>query len=487
MKRPLCLLALLLTLSTPVLSESIKRAVIYQDMAYLTLDREAVNHKVLLDVPPDVIPESITAVPKGGVIRSLEVELWRSVSGKTKQIQDLLAQKRALLASKKKLQATVEKEIVIIFDAAGATKKESTFPKTRMVEALAFIDERVNALNARHIKLGQEMDELETQVKDLEDQLRAISERQGYRITVEADGIIQISYALKNAYWKPEYAVYAAPGKGELRLETSARIWQATGMDWDAEEVFISTGRPSFGIQAPELYPWRLAAPRIQKRMYKEQDMLAAAPEEGAMENEMEVKATATSYFIGAVRTVTIPGDGTPRTVSLQKKALDAKLFRITAPKLKAAAFLRAEGTWPGNAPLIPGSYSAFVDNEFCGKGNLKEVQPGEKMTLDLGKDEGIKVERKEKVYHEKTITGKDKTTYTYTITIENTRAEQVRMTAKDQIPISQDEEIKVNLLEANPKAIPDEDGMLTWEIDCPAHKKTTVGFSFSVTGLPPF
>jgi len=489
MKRPLVLAFILFLAALPVNAEDIKRVVLYQDMAYITLEKTAQDHRVVLDMPPDIVLDSIMAAANpGGTLSSLEIEPWRASTGKAKQLHELLAQKKNQLEAKKRLQATYEKQIEIIYTAAQATRRDSSFPRQRLVESLAFIDERVNALNARSIRAGEEITELATQIKDLEDQLRTLSQRQGYRLTARAEGVLSISYAVRNAFWRPEYTVAALPGTNALTVETSARLWQSTGMDWEAEEILVSTGRPSYGIQAPDIRPWYVAAPRPSRRKIMAEAAMMAAPlevDEGALP-EPEVKATSTSFFIGAARSVTVPGDGTQRTVRLQKQALTPSFSRITIPKLNQAVFLRAEGTWPGQAPIIPGNYTAFVDGEYCGKGAFKAFQPGEILSVDLGRDEGLKVKRQEQRFHEKTLTGKDKTTYSVTIHIENTRVQPAGVIVKDQIPVSQDEKVTVELTSADPKTRPDKDGTLTWEITCPAKAKASVSFSFVVVGIAP-
>ncbi len=489
MKRPLVLAFILFLAALPVNAEDIKRVVLYQDMAYITLEKTAQDHRVVLDMPPDIVLDSIMAAANpGGTLSSLEIEPWRASTGKAKQLHELLAQKKNQLEAKKRLQATYEKQIEIIYTAAQATRRDSSFPRQRLVESLAFIDERVNALNARSIRAGEEITELATQIKDLEDQLRTLSQRQGYRLTARAEGVLNISYAVRNAFWQPEYTVMAVPGKNALSLETSARLWQSTGMDWEASEVLVSTGRPSYGIQAPDIRPWYIAGIRPRVRALKAEAEMTAAPLEAeeAAAPEPVVKATSTSFFIGAARSVTLPGDGTPRTVRLQKQALSPTFSRVTIPRLNQAVFLRAEGPWAGPAPIIPGAYTAFVDGEFCGKGAFKTFQPGERLSVDLGRDEGLKVRRQEERFHEKTLTGKDKTTYRVTITIENTRGQTVGVSVKDQIPVSQDEKVSVELTSAEPKAQPDRDGILAWEMACPANAKTTVAFSFVVVGMAP-
>jgi len=114
----------------------------------------------------------------------------------------------------------------------------------------------------------------------------------------------------------------------------------------------------------------------------------------------------------------------------------------------------------------------------------LKTVEPGEDITVDLGRDEGIKIDRKEKTFTEKTMTGKNKSTKTVTITIENTRDKKIDLKMKDQIPVSDDEGIKVDMKESVPVSKPDEEGMLNWDISLEPKAKVEMMFIYTVTGL---
>jgi uncharacterized protein (TIGR02231 family) len=493
MKRSLLAIMVILAASGPALAETIKRAVLYQDMAYVTVERETVNRKAVVVAPPEFIRDSLRVVPAGdGVGRDLSVEPKRTMGGRAKQIRDALTGKKAALEGRQRLQKTIEREIELIFENAGAKGREAVYSRARLSDALSFIDERVGSLNRRHIALAQEIDGLSVEIRDLEEQLKDISGRQGYEISVvmDSDRPVLVSYAVTNCSWRPEYTVHAYPSKGTVRIETSAAVRQATGADWDVEELMVATGRPGFGIQAPELHPWNIGLPvpvlRDSAGISRKAMMSAAPAAEAALEEEIEpeVKATAASYVIGAARSVTLPGDGSQRSIALGRKNVAMEMGRTAAPKYDASVFLRGTGVWEGNTPLLQGTYTSFVDGEYMGRGSMKQAQPGEKVVVDLGRDEGIRVERKEKVFHERTITGRDRTTCTCTITVRNTRTAPVRVTLKDQIPLSLDEAVKVELVEANPRVVPDADGFLAWETDCAPGTVNPVTFTFSVTGM---
>lgn len=492
MKRSLLTILLVLVLSGAAYAEAFKRVVLYQDMAYLTVERMTTGRKLLVDAPPEMVRESLSVVPvQGGSIRSIGVEPKRVMSGRAAGIKADLDRNRAALEAKKRLKATAERQIELVFDAARGGEKEAPFSKTRLAEALSFIDARVGGLNEKVVSLDREIEGLSLKVKDLEAELAQVSGRRGFEITVEADAerLVEVSYAVTNGSWSPEYTVRADPAAGELAIETSALMRQATGIDWEIAQLAVATGRPGFGVGAPELLPWEIGLPRAYRgEGALQKSALAAAPMAQAEDSleEPEVKATAVSFIVGAARSVTLPGDGKPRTTVLQRKPVKAVLERVSAPKLDSSVYLRATAPWEANLPLMPGSYTAFVEGEFMGRGFLKGAQPGERISVDLGRDEGVTVERREKVFHERTLTGKDRTTYTSTMTVKNTRKTLVRVTLKDQVPLSRDEAVRVDLVEASPKAVPDKDGILSWDLDLKAGAEAKVVLSFSVTGRPP-
>jgi hypothetical protein len=70
------------------------------------------------------------------------------------------------------------------------------------------------------------------------------------------------------------------------------------------------------------------------------------------------------------------------------------------------------------------------------------------------------------------------------TITLENTRDKKIELKLKDQIPVSDDESIKVELDKITPQIKPDDDGMLNWDIALEPKSKTTVSFTYTVTGM---
>lgn len=465
----------------------IDKAVLYNDQAVLVFD-DTIKGTLSFEAPPDLIPDSLVVTPRpGGTVRSVSMEPLRSPSGSVKALQEKLADARASLAETKREQAMVDRQIEVIFLSAGSKDKPVPFSRQQISDALGFMDARIPGLNRRAVELSRKITSLETEVKDLQNRLNAVNKDPGWLIRITGDGPVDISFGVRSASWRPEYRVQASPAASKLTMETSVSIRQATGMDWDIGELHVSTGSPSHGIQAPELEPWYLRRPslRAMKAMPESMDaasMVAAAPME---ETVAPVETTSTSYLIGAAANVHLAGDGTPETVLLARRLLTAGFTLVSVPRFREGAYLRAEVVLATDAPLVPGSYSSFVDGVYAGRGLLARTEPGQKTTIDLGIDEGIVIERKEtQAFHEKTITGRDRTTYAYEITVENTRSKNASLILRDQIPVSRDEDIEVKLIGTSPEIRPDSDGFLTWELSLEPKQKRKVAFSYSITGL---
>ena len=63
---------------------------------------------------------------------------------------------------------------------------------------------------------------------------------------------------MPGARWKPAYDLHYASARGQIRVETSAVVEQATGEDWTDAALLLSTAMPGRGIDLPELLTWTL-------------------------------------------------------------------------------------------------------------------------------------------------------------------------------------------------------------------------------------
>lgn len=465
----------------------IDRAVIYDDQAVITFSSR-IDGFLSFDAPGEIIPESLLVRPReGGRVESVSMEPARTESGAAGALREELGRAQTDLALKRRELAYLDRQIDTIFQSLVSRDRPAS-SRQQLAEILGFMDERVPALNRKAVETLSAITGLETRVKDLQARLASLGDRPGLLVRVKGSGRADVTYAVKPAAFRPEYRIHAWPDSSTIVIDCLATLSQTTGMDWDIRELWVATGRPGHGIHAPELVPWfvgqrQRVLDKASAVMMEAVPMVSAAPENDTIP---EVRPTGTTTILGAARNVKLPGDGTPATVRLASIRQEAAFSSVTVPKHSERAYLRARTTLAGDVPLVEGRYSSFVDGVYTGSAELSRYTPGQEMAVDLGEQEGILVRRtKKKAFHEKTITGKDRTTYAYEIAVENKRSGTIRIAVKDQIPVSRDESVEVRLIETNPRTLPDENGFLSWETDLDPNERRTFEFRFSVTGMP--
>ncbi|MBB3696587.1 mucoidy inhibitor MuiA family protein [Flammeovirga yaeyamensis] len=146
----------------------------------------------------------------------------------------------------------------------------------------------------------------------------------------------------------------------------------------------------------------------------------------------------------------TILSNFSEKTVIYKENTIDANFEYNSIPKLSKHVYLTAQLTNWEDLQLANGRANIFLDNAFVGKSNLNIDQLSDTLKLSMGVDNFITVDRTRlPKYNEKNTFGSSqKLSEAYKITIRNTKDEVVNCHIYDQIPISQNKEIQVEILE---------------------------------------
>lgn len=379
-----------------------------------------------------------------------------------------------------------------------------------------FISERSRVLQADALKLARERRELAKERDRLKRELQQIQSarpKQRYVATLDVDVItageleVELTYVVQNAHWQPLYDLRLAGSN--LEVTYLAQVTQNTGEDWRDVSLTLSTAQPALALLIPELKPWYIQprtppvvmpAPRA-KSAGPMLAMPAAAPAHFAAQAMEEVVPETLSYDLvadsatisesGASLTyqlparADIPGNNDPRKVTIGVFGLRPDLDYVTAPKQEQVCYRRA--TLKNDSPytLLPGSAQLFEGDEYLGATQLEFVAPNQKFELALGADERLRVERKlaaREVDKAFILGDRKRIRYAYTIKLENLRDTPQVIFVRDQLPVSRDEQIKVKLDSADPKATDQTDlNQLEWKFTLDQGAKQTIRFDFSV------
>jgi uncharacterized protein (TIGR02231 family) len=192
--------------------------------------------------------------------------------------------------------------------------------------------------------------------------------------------------------------------------------------------------------------------------------------------------------------TFRIPARVTVRSGVGQKKVFISaetpkpSLMIRSAPKKDATAFLHAKFTHGGIAPLLPGEVSLYRDGVFTGRGHLPLIVQGEEKELGFGQDDLVKIARVElkRAKGESGIIASSNTDEQhYKITVKNYHDWAMPVTIVDQMPVSEDEKIVVDLLpmttEPTERNYDDKLGLLAWTYELKPQEEKAITLSYEL------
>lgn len=248
--------------------------------------------------------------------------------------------------------------------------------------------------------------------------------------------------------------VAAATGGGLFGGSVAATTATTGGLFGNSRQQQASlSGRPSgdlFGFSAPtvegvEEQSEQINAAEVEKSPYNDDDATYDA-------SFMEETGLTTTYDLPGLKTLAPKFNGSKQRVARIPFA-NVIFSHTVVAKYKAVAYLSAKLKNSSKVALLKGNASLTLDGTFMGKTSLPRCSSGESFSLSLGIDPAIKVTYAKPEVH-RTSSGlfskEDSAVYVRTVTLHNTRAvggRAVDLLVQDQVPVSEDERLRVELL----------------------------------------
>jgi uncharacterized protein (TIGR02231 family) len=217
-------------------------------------------------------------------------------------------------------------------------------------------------------------------------------------------------------------------------------------------------------------------------------DGRAEADAVAADEARAKVEVQAFQAVYGIAGRVTVPETGETKRVQIDTMDLDPALAVRAVPKRDEKAYLYAKITVARGTPLLPGSVSLFRDATFVGNGRFPLLAPGEQHELGFGVDDAVRVRyaiAEEKRGETGIITSSKTDTRSYRITAKNLHPRPIQLTVLDQIPVSQNADIKVELTgktAPSRRDVDDKRGVLAWDATLTPDEERVIEFGYRAT-----
>jgi uncharacterized protein (TIGR02231 family) len=396
---------------------------------------------------------------------------------------------------------------------AGLGEKGEARPLAEWRAAFTAIAEEIAAADAviRETRLRQR--EIDRELARIAQQTQADPPRKmEVRIELAAEAAtaatLRVSYSVRGARWVPLYDARLDTSRPDrpvsLELVRRAEIVQNTGEDWADVGLAVSTVRTASGTRAPELAslivrypepPRPVAAPRAAAPPASyAPDQIAGrrgdqlAPTGPLEERRAAVETAGFQVLFRIPGRVSVPANEGAKSFRIVTATLAPELLVRAAPALDETAFLEASFRHAEEAPLLPGRIALYRDGIFVGRGQMTLTPKDEFVRLGFGADDKVKVTRStvRKSEAQSGIISSSKTDErTFKIMVRNGHATPIKIAIEDQLPVSELDEVKVELLPVttapSERDARDRRGVLVWVINPPPGESREIWLAWRV------
>ncbi|MEI6348923.1 MAG: DUF4139 domain-containing protein [Bacteroidota bacterium] len=346
-------------------------------------------------------------------------------------------------------------------------------------------------------------------------------------ITVTAETAVQnasifFSYLATPAGWSPIYELKVDEVSKPVQLTMKAIVTQNTDEDWSKVNLTLSTGTPMTNKTLPIINPWfltyymnpnnigtsnmKMATGRSAETVAT--SMAGVQGNDGETGNVRGSRSDGTVIYIDGVKDASystayveqntnlinteydislpyeIPSDAKPHTITILKENLTGIYKYVAIPKVDKEAFLTAALVGWEKLNLIPATANIIFENSIIGQTFINPVTSNDTLTVSLGTDKRIFVERKK--LSDKTkdnIVGNvRKRNIKIEITVKNQNLTAIELGLKDQFPISNVADIKIETSEVKDAEVNAESGIIEWKLNLKPGESKKVTFNYIIS-----
>ena len=403
---------------------------------------------------------------------------------------------------------------------AGIGDKGEARPIAEWRAAFAAVGEEVASADTAIRDAERKQRELDREIARLEqDRAQKPPSKMEVKIELAAaaatKATLRVTYAVRNARWTPLYDARLDTGakdrKPALELVRRAEITQNTGEDWSNVALAVSTVRTARGGSAPDLKSLVVQYPQVPRPMAAasalDYAMPAAPPpdrqrqlrasggksDEPAMEKAAEQQATADVSGFQVVfkipGRVSLGASEGAKSLRVSNAMIAPDLTVRAVPVLDPTAFLEASFKQTEDAPLLPGRVAIYRDGVFVGRGQMAAAAKDETVRLGFGADDKVKIERTVVKRNEGSagliVTTSKTDERAFKTVVRNGHDFSIRIAIEDQLPVSENEEIQVEMLSSTtpPTAsnLRDKRGVLEWAFEAKPGEVRDINFAWRI------
>jgi uncharacterized protein (TIGR02231 family) len=393
-------------------------------------------------------------------------------------------------------------------------KELTSFYRQRLME----IKERLLALSIKERKTNELYQKMQLILQQLQPNSSNATGQIALKLESASSQSLEIicNYLVTQAGWTPLYDLRSEGIGKPLQLVYKANVRNLSGFDWKGVKLHLSTANPLVNNDRPILtpifvdfrpvYTYYDDAKRQQDQLYQmapstnmSQTRDIARAGGGPTREDVDALVMDEIALLNPALTNTgddlitnfdlpkpqdIMANGLDNIVTVDEQDVPADYEYHAVPKIDPAVFLLAKITDYGKYNLLPGTANIFYQDTYIGQTVVNPDTVSDTLLLSLGRDEQISIKRmqpKDFTERKKIFSTTVKETFAYEIAVKNNKSVSIKLEILDQIPVSKQKDILVELEEKDGAVYNEEYGKLKWELDIPANQSKRVRFAYSV------
>lgn len=307
---------------------------------------------------------------------------------------------------------------------------------------------------------------------------------------------LQLSYLVSGVSWTPFYDIKSTGINQPLQVSCKATIHQNTGINWKNMSLKLSTRKKTVLTAIPIVHPWVLHFQNSYKR-YSQNNLIidqqaisnSHIPTQKSVNinmnnnNVQQQNSTITNQYLNTFKAAThkminkeyrskikhsISGQEGVAVMELDNFKMQTNYKYYAVPKYDQNVYLVAEVARHQQYDLIPAFANIFLEGIYVGKLFINPEALVSKLDLMLGKDNDIIVDRRKvdqlSDKQRRIIGNIERTTIEIELLVKNRKNTNVDIIIKDQVPISGQEGIVVDVLKTSGAQLDSASGTLTWQ-----------------------
>jgi hypothetical protein len=438
----------------------------------------------------------------------------KKVNDSIKIVENLISKNRIELDANKKAVELLDKNQTVLVGSNSSNVAQLT-------QLTEFYTNKRIELENKLVSLKTKGDDLSKKLSRLKSSLKTKEQKEAEEF---ADGVIvlklmspaagniklNINYLTDNVSWKPYYEIKAEKISAPLDVTFKAIVKQNTGLDWKGVKLTLINGNSSRNNYAPTVSPWFIYARSPKEREIQREEIAsksaairirgmgsvnAAEYDDQYKELEGHAEGVAVGYAGFNVNTnelntsydIDIPYDilsnNEDHLISLYQQKIPADYQYFTAPNYNREAYLLAKIKDFSKYNLVSAPASIIFENMYIGETRISPDQTNNEMNITLGSDPKISIRREEvqDKSGEKFLSSYREKVITYDLVIKNNKKEQISIEVKDRFPLSNNEAVKIEVLDKSGATKDDEKGFLTWNIKLSPSETKKLRVSYKV------